>query len=48
MLGYIVGLFFLYLFLQFQIDKIRNPTHPHKINYYKDWIDELKNSVKPK
>ena len=47
MLGYLVGLFFLYLFLKFQINKLRNPTHPNQLTSYTKWIEDLKESVKP-
>ena len=35
----------LYLFLQFQIDKIRDPDHPNKHIAYDEWIESLKESV---
>jgi hypothetical protein len=47
MIGYIVGILLLYLFLKFQIDKIRNPTQPNQLTSYTKWIEDLKESVKP-
>ncbi len=35
----------LYLFLQFQLDKIRDPEHPYKRILYDEWIETLKESV---
>uniref|UniRef100_A0A6C0B7X6 Uncharacterized protein n=1 Tax=viral metagenome TaxID=1070528 RepID=A0A6C0B7X6_9ZZZZ len=46
MLGYVVFFGLLYLFLQFQIDKIRDPKHPNKRKNYKEWIKKIKESVK--
>jgi len=39
----VVGL--LYLFLSFQLDKIRDPIHPNKHIPYKEWIQKIKDSV---
>jgi hypothetical protein len=46
MLGYLVFVGLLYLFLQFQMDKIRDPNHPNKPKQYKEWIKKIKESVK--
>jgi hypothetical protein len=45
MLRYIVFFGLLYLFLQFQLDKIRDPKHPNKRKPYKAWIKKIKASV---
>ena len=36
----------LYLFLQFQLDKIRDPNHPNKRKDYASRIKKIKDSVK--
>jgi len=41
--GYVL---LLYLFLKFQIDKIRDPKHPNKRNPFKERIKKIKESVK--
>ena len=46
MLGYILFFGLLYLFLQFQLDKIRDPLHPNKRKPYDEWIKKMKESVK--
>jgi hypothetical protein len=46
MLGHIVFFGLLYLFLQFQLDKIRDPIHPNKPKNYKERIKKIKESVK--
>ena len=35
----------LYLFLRFQLDKIRDPTHPNKRINYQEMIQKIKDSV---
>jgi len=35
----------LYFFLQFQIDKIRDPNHPNKRKDYKSRIKKIKDSI---
>ena len=45
MLGYILSIGLLYLFLQFQIDKIRDPNHPNKRKNYKERIKKIKDTV---
>jgi hypothetical protein len=47
MLGYIVFFGMLYLFLQFQLDKIRDPLHPNKDKNYEERIQKIKDSVNP-
>lgn len=46
MIEYILSIGLLYLFLQFQLDKIRDPIHPNKKKPYKEWIQQLKQTVK--
>ena len=44
MIWYIVSIVLLYLFLQFQIAKIRDPNQPKKIKSYTKWIEDTKNN----
>lgn len=45
MLGYFASLALLYLFLRFQLGKIRDPNHPHDRIPYNKWIQKIKDSV---
>jgi len=45
MIEYILVVGLLYLFLQFQLDKIRDPTHPNKRDPYTVWLKKLKESI---
>jgi hypothetical protein len=42
MLVYLIGAFVLYLFLQFQIAKIKNPLQPNAPHFYTEQIEEFK------